>query len=91
MSLFNLDKSSTKQNLLSNYLITAILMSGQEAAWMHFRKVPFSIQIHNTAYFPFQTSQLLFICCQDDYWYYWITELFHIKKEKKKKNTVKKN
>lgn len=82
-SLFNLHKSSTKQNLWSNYLITVILTSGQEAAWMRFRKVLFSIQIHHTACFPFQTSQLLFIRCQDDdYWYYGIIPY------KKKRNRV---
>lgn len=82
MSLFNLHESSTKQNLSTKYLITVILTSGQEAAWMCFRKVLFSIQIPNIAYFPFQTSQLLFIFCQDsNSWYYWITHLFQIKKK----------
>lgn len=89
MSLFNLHKSSTKQNIWSNFLITVILTSGQVAAWMHFTKVLLSIQTHNMAYFPFQTSQLLFIFSQDsNYWYYWI--ISHKKKERKKKKQGKK-
>lgn len=88
-SLFNLHKSSTKQNIWSNFLITVILTSRQVAAWMHFIKVLLSVQIHNMAYFPFQTSQLLFIFCQDnDYWYYWI--ISHKKKERRKNRGKKK-